>query len=467
MYTIGEIISATGGKMAGKYSHLEINGISTDSRTIHSGDLFIPLKGKRFDGHTFIDHAFKRGASATLVLNQYINKLDREYLRERIVIQVEDTLRALQGLANMHRRRYNIPVIAITGSNGKTTTKEMAYRILKNNLVTLRNEGNINNHIGVPLTIFKLSSHHQTFLVEMGISLKGEMRELCSIALPTIGLITNIGPTHLETLGGIEDVARAKGELAEFIETRCGTLILNVDDPFLARLIPNLKCNLLTYGIVSEAKIRGFHAGLKEDYGESLTIKRNDGEIDILLKLFGRHNIYNALAAAAIATYFNIGLDEIKRGLEGFIPVPMRSETLRLKKGTMIINDSYNANPASMRCAISTLAALKGKGTTIGVFGDMLELGTSSKDAHSDLGRFAARSGIDRLILFGEMAPQILKGAKDAGMDEYRIRICDNRDDIPQLLLEMVDKDDTILIKGSRGMGLDSVVKKLLTLEVA
>lgn len=467
MYTIEEIISATDGKMTGKFSHREIAGISADSRTINRGDLFIPLKGKSFDGHAFIDQAFKRGASATLISNRYINKLEKGILRERIVIRVEDTLKALQVLANMHRRRYNIPIIAITGSNGKTTTKEMAYRILKKSLVTLRNEGNINNYIGVPLTIFRLSSHHQAFLVEMGISLKGEMRELCSIALPTIGVITNIGPAHLETLGSIEDVARAKGELAEFIEANGGGLILNADDPFLAGLIPNLKCNLLTYGIVSDAKIRGLRAGLKEGYGESFIVKRYDGEVDVLLKLYGKHNVYNALAAAAAATYLDIGLDDIKSGLEGFIPVPMRSEAIRLKRGTMIINDSYNANPASMRCAISTLAALKGKGTAIGVFGDMLELGTSSKDAHSELGRFVASSGIDRLILFGEMAPQILKGAKDAGMDEYRIRICDNRDDIPKLLLEMAGKDDAILVKGSRGMGLDSVVKKLLTLEVA
>lgn len=465
MITIDEIISITGGAIVGEYSRTEINGVSTDSRTINPGNLFIPLKGKRFDGHTFIDKAFKSGASSTLISKEYINNLNRESLRGRIVIQVEDTLKALQSLANMHRRRYNIPVIAITGSNGKTTTKEMAYSILNNGLITLRNEGNLNNHVGVPLTVFRLSAHHQAFLVEMGISLKGEMRELCQIALPTIGLITNIGPTHLETLGSIEDVARAKWELAEFIDAKGGSLILNADDLFLAGLIPDLKCNLLTYGIDSNAKIRGLRACLKEGYGESFTIKRHDGEVDILLKLFGRHNIYNALAAAAIATCIDFKLDEIKKGLEGFIPVPLRSETMRLKKGTMIINDSYNANPASMRCAISTLKALKGRGMAIAVLGDMLELGAFSKDAHLELGRFTASVGIDRLILFGEMALQIQKGAKEAGMDHGSIRICNNRDDIPRLLIEMAGEDDTILVKGSRGMGLDAVVKELLTIE--
>ncbi len=338
---------------------------------------------------------------------------------------------------------------------------------MNNSLKTLRNEGNLNNYIGVPLTIFKLSPDHQAFIAEMGISIKGELSELCKIALPTKGVITNIGPTHLETLGSIEGVAEAKYELARFTEATGGCLILNGDDPYLARLIPDIKADLLTYGMEKEAKIRGVRSDLKEGYGESLIIRRYDGETDIQLRLFGRHNIYNALAAAAIATSLGFRLDEIKRGLEGFVPVPLRSETVRLRKGTMIINDSYNANPASMRCAISTLGEVKGRGMAIAVLGDMLELGASSMDAHLEIGRFTATCGIDRLILYGDMAAQIQKGAKDAGMDQKSIRICGNKDDIPQLLLEMAGKDDAILVKGSRGMGLDSVVKKLLTCEAA
>ncbi|MEK6576904.1 MAG: UDP-N-acetylmuramoyl-tripeptide--D-alanyl-D-alanine ligase [Nitrospirota bacterium] len=467
MFTLDEIISATVGKSVGKKSRTEINGVSTDSRNINPGDLFVPLKGKKFDGHIFIDQAFKMGASSALISNEYISTINKELLGGRIVIQVEDTLMALQGLAAMHRRRFNIPVIAVTGSNGKTTTKEMAYSILNNSLKTLRNEGNLNNYIGVPLTIFKLSPDHQAFIAEMGISIKGELSELCKIALPTKGVITNIGPTHLETLGSIEGVAEAKYELARFTEATGGCLILNGDDPYLARLIPDIKADLLTYGMEKEAKIRGVRSDLKEGYGESLIIRRYDGETDIQLRLFGRHNIYNALAAAAIATSLGFRLDEIKRGLEGFVPVPLRSETVRLRKGTMIINDSYNANPASMRCAISTLGEVKGRGMAIAVLGDMLELGASSMDAHLEIGRFTATCGIDRLILYGDMAAQIQKGAKDAGMDQKSIRICGNKDDIPQLLLEMAGKDDAILVKGSRGMGLDSVVKKLLTCEAA
>ncbi len=487
MFSVKEILQATGGKLLHGKSGLNFRAVSIDSRTIRKGDLFIALGGDRFDGHSFIAEVFRKGASGAVVDRQ--KRFDRN-AGDKILIGVSDTLRALQEIAHFHRKRFDIPVVGITGSNGKTTTKEMAASILARKMRILKTEGNLNNHIGVPLTLLTLNRTHRLALVEMGINHRGELKRLCEIARPSMGLITNIGPTHLEFLRNIEGVAKAKGELLQGLDEKSPAL-LNADDPFTARFRRLARGPVVTFGfgenideelpdfqaIGMTPRPRGFFFQLNFRHRENIPMRAGlkksrlkrplpEGEgtaekIGIQLAVSGRHNVYNASGAAAIATLAGVDPVDIKKGLESFEPVRLRSQMIRWR-GIRILNDSYNANPASMRSALDTLNQIRGAGRAIAVLGDMLELGGRSEAAHREIGREAKKLGIDYVITVGELAGAIGREAVRSGMPKDRVAVCGDLSEGLSVLKKMTRDRDTILVKGSRGMKMEKIVEGLM-----
>lgn len=450
IFTLYEIAEATGGRLIGEGGE-EVSAVSTDSRQVAPGELFVPLVGERFDGHDFIDSAAARGVTAFVASEAWLSA--HALPAGCCAVAVTDTLRALGDLAAFHRRRFDLKVVAITGSNGKTTTKEMLARILAQTGPGLRTEGNLNNLIGLPLTLFRLTGRDRWAVVEIGMSEFGEIDRLAEIADPQVGIITNAFPAHLESLGSVEGVAKAKGEL--FLRLKPGSVaVYNVDDPLVSACPTHLNVTRLTFGLrgaeVSSAEIKS-HGKL----GESFTLRLPDGELPVILKAFGRHNIYNALAAAAAAHALGVPGEVIRRGLEEFTPYDKRFQ-LEEVAGVTLIDDSYNANPASMAAALTTLHELAAGGRCAAVLGDMLELGLGTEAAHRELGGKAA-AAVERLYLLGELAAEIRKGALEAGLPAERVLHAQSHEEIAGELLSWLEPGDCVLFKGSRGMKMEKV----------
>jgi UDP-N-acetylmuramoyl-tripeptide--D-alanyl-D-alanine ligase len=440
------------GKMAG----LEIKGVSIDSRTIREGELFVAIKGDRFDGHDFVPEVIQRGAWGAMV--------DRTALEARFlvlgglknILPVEDTLTALQEMAYNHRRQFTVPVVGITGSNGKTTTKEMLAGILQQQGPVLKNEGNLNNHIGVPLTLLRLNAGHKAAVVEMGMSAVGEINALARFVGPDIGVITNIGPAHLEFLKSMDLVAQAKGELFNHLKSG-GTAVLNADDRYFDMLKKKFGGRVLSFGIDTRCDVRASDILQEKDFTDFM-IRSDGSSMKVRLRAVGKHNVYNALAAAAAALAVGMSLDAVKSGLDDFVPTAMRSE-IRQIQGRTVFADCYNANPASMEAALATLVSLKSGKKAIAVLGDMLELGAIAFDAHRAIGATAARLGVDLVITVGQLAKQVGKGAIDAGMPKDRVLEAGSHAEAAVLLKELSQPGDAVLIKGSRGMKMEKILE--------
>lgn len=446
--TVAEI---TGGYLVQNGASVELQGFSTDSRTLQPGDLFIPLRGEHFDGHDYLQQAIQSGAAACL---------SEEMIGGLLVpvIKVSDTLKALGNLAAAVRGRFPGPVIGITGTSGKTTCKEMLAAILEANGPGLKSAGNFNNLIGVPLTLFGLQPEHRWAVVEMGMSARGEIARLAEIAAPNIGLITNIGAGHLENFEGISGVARAKGEL--FISLPAGgTALINADDPEISRLPVANGVQKILFGTSRDALIRA--EGIKAlDGSVSFQLIIDGVGQRVMLPLPGRHNVSNALGAAAAATVLGVGLKEIVAGLEAFQLCPGRMELLELPDDIVVLNDSYNANPLSVHAALDALHDLGSPGRRIAVLADMLELGKSAQELHHQIGRLAAGRA-DWLFTYGPLAEEIAKGAMDAGLSDDRVFVTRSHDELAGRLLEVVRPGDRVLIKGSRGMRMEKVTAAL------
>lgn len=462
-FTLEEIKKITEGKvLKGDMKHC-FKDISIDSRKIERGDLFIAIKGDNFDGHDFVCEALNRGADGAIISKREL--WDGEALSDKksglmpCIILVKDTLDALQKISEYHRDKVSITFIGITGSNGKTTSKEMIASVLGTRLSVLKNEGNYNNHIGVPLTLLRLKPSHDIGVVEMGMSGLGEIRRLCEIAKPSIGVLTNISGVHLEFLGSVERVKEAKGELVDFIDQK-GTVILNADDPNVMDLKKRVKGRVLTYGIGSDADMKAKNIRDLGVDGVAFLLIVEDREIEVSLPLIGRYNISNALAAAAVGAVCNIGIEDIKRGLESFRGIPMRMELCSLDD-IKIINDSYNANPSSMERAVETLSHLNKKGRSFMVVGDMLELGDSAEDAHRKIGKLIAGKSIDFLIAVGEMAAFIGEEALKNKMREKNVFLCKTVDEAVERIDKELKSGDIVLVKGSRSTRMDRVIEKL------
>jgi UDP-N-acetylmuramoyl-tripeptide--D-alanyl-D-alanine ligase len=445
--TLQEIARITGGTLSPSGARATVTAISTDSRTVGRGELFVPLRGDRFDGHDFLGQAARKGAAACL---------SEEVLAgfPVPVIRVEDTLVAMGSLAASLRRDFSGPVIAVTGSSGKTTTKEMLSAILSLSDVGLKTAGNFNNLIGLPLTLFRLEPRHRWAILEMGMSARREIARLAEIADPTVGVITNVGPAHLETLLNLDGVARAKGELFAALKPG-GTAVINADDELVAQLPVANGVRRLLFGTSPEAQVRAEEI---EVTGEAVRFRLllPEGERFVTLKVPGRHNVSNALAAAAAAASVGVGIDLIVRGLENFTPVSGRMEVVRGEDGVLFIEDGYNANPLSVRVALEALDEMGGSGRRVAVLGDMLELGSGSDGFHREAGWVAARR-CDYLLLMGGMAEHTSAGARERGMQSDRVRVVGSHDEAAEHLRRILRPGDRVLIKGSRGMKMEKI----------
>ena len=453
-FTLQEIAEATGGSMTGEPGAVA-TAVSTDSRRVAAGALFVALRGERFDGHDFIAEAAQRGVALFLVDRAWQDAGRLPTGCSAVV--VPDTLRALGDLAAWHRRRFKIPVIAVTGSNGKTTTKEMLARILTQTGAGLKTEGNLNNLIGLPLTLLRLTGRERWAVVELGMSAFGEIDRLAEIASPEVGIITNAFAAHLETLGSVDGVARAKGEL--FLRLKPGSFaVYNLDDPRVSGCPTAAGVTRLAFGLrgaeVSSASIKSLGKT-----GESFTLRLPQEEQPVLLKAFGRHNVYNALAAAAAAHALGICGEQIRAGLEEFTPYDKRFQ-LEEVAGVTLIDDSYNANPASMAAALAALQEVRESGRSAAVLGDMLELGAGTEAAHWELGTLAAGS-VERLYLLGSLAGQVAAGAIEAGLPPASVLVARDHDELSRELLSWIKPGDCVLFKGSRGMRMELVAQSV------
>jgi UDP-N-acetylmuramoyl-tripeptide--D-alanyl-D-alanine ligase len=440
-----------------RFERMEIKGVSIDSRTIKKGELFVAIKGPRFDGHDFVPEVIKNGAWGALVERSELEAKYASLGGLRNILAVEDTIFTLQEMSQMHRKKFAIPVIGITGSNGKTTTKEMLASILKQRGSVLKNEGNLNNHIGVPLTLLKLDTRHKFAAVEMGMSALGEIDALARLVRPDVGVITNIGPAHLEFLGTMDIVAQAKAELLGNLKMG-GTAVLNADDRYFTALRNKYGGRVLSFGIENKADVSASSILQGKDFTD-MTIEADDSRVNVRLPAVGKHNIYNALAAAAAATAVGMPLDAVKCGLEDFSPVAMRSE-LKQVKGRTVLADYYNANPDSVKAALETLISLRAGRKSVAVLGDMLELGDIAADAHREVGRTVAHLGVDILITMGSLAIYINEGALEEGMPKDRVIVAGSHSEAAALLKERSKNGDAVLIKGSRGMKMEKILEE-------
>ena len=458
--TVEEVLRATGGKLLQGKGDSSFQGISTDSRTVAEGELFIALKGLRFDGHHYALEALRKKAGGVLIEKDKVGDIRLNGYRSRAVIAVDDTLAALGDMARDWRHKYNTPLVALTGSNGKTTTKEMTAACLETTFPVLKTKGNLNNLIGVPLTLLTLTEKERVVVLEMGMNVPGEIRRLTEIAEPDVGLITNIQTVHLEGMGSLERLKEEKGELFRRMR-RDGTILVNGDDPRVVDLAGDYPGQKITFGIEHPADIMAKEIRLNGAEGTSFTLILDGEATEVHLRLLGRHFVPNALSAMAVACLFGVEVSRAREALENFQFFPMRMEVIPLRGGETLINDAYNANPYSTKVALETLVEAKGMGRAIAVLGDMLELGSLTKEAHEQIGKRVSELSVDFLLAMGEEASVVVESAIRHGLPAEKARIVESHSEAISLLRQMIQNGDWILVKGSRKMAMEEIVKGL------
>jgi UDP-N-acetylmuramoyl-tripeptide--D-alanyl-D-alanine ligase len=453
--TVNEILEATGGKLLTENSKT-FSGVSIDSRSISDGEVFFAIKGEKFDGHDFLDSALEKCDGA--VLHSHAESLPGE----KVLIHVDDTLQSLQDLAHFLRMKRNVPVVAVTGSNGKTTTKEIIYSILSERYKTLRTMGNFNNHIGLPLTLLKLETDDELIVLEMGMNSPGEIRRLCEIAVPSHAVITNIGTAHMGRLGSREAIRDAKLEILEGLNVA----VVNADDDFLLQGINNARNyrgRLVTFGIVNEAHVMARNVRPSSHGSDFDLAIKEEGSVTVSLGIHGQFNIYNALAAAAASTSLGVSIAEIQKSLETFTGFPMRFEMIR-KGGINVINDSYNANPSSMKESLRGLILVGAMGRRVAVLGDMSELDEFSEEEHTNIGRVVSELRVDVFVAIGEKmglaAKESMKVENVKPIQEVYSFI--NVASAEKAIMEILKDGDTVLVKGSRAMSMEKIVEDIV-----
>mgnify|MGYP003972438957 FL=1 len=433
-------------------------GVSINSRTVVRGELFVCIKGDRFDGHDFLADVIEKKVGGIIISDP--EKLPSKPVRseeEPFVIHVQDTLKALQDLASFQRKRFPFQVVAITGTNGKSTTKEMIASILETKFKTLKTQGNLNNHIGVPLTLLKREPSHEMGVLELGMSAAGEIKRLAEIAQPDIGVITNISEGHLVQLKSLKDIQSAKGELFDAL-TEQSTAIVNADDPLVLELARSLRAKTVTFGIDQPADVRASEIENKDNLGFQFKVSLFDKTLSVRLPYLGYCNIYNALAALATGYSLGIKEDAMTRGLENYQRMSQRNEKIQHKE-IDLINDSYNANPRSMTEALKTLDNFKTQGRRIFVIGDMLELGDRSITAHQKLGEEIAASKTNILIALGKLASLSAKSAQALAGEKIQILELASHQEAAEFLTQEAVSGDCVMFKGSRGAAMEKVLQ--------
>lgn len=444
-----------------------LKGISTDSRKICRGELFLALVGEKFDGHDFALRAIRKGAAGLVVEQNQWERITREGTispkdyQDRVVIIVGDTLKALGDMAAWWRHEHKVNVVAITGSAGKTTTKEMTAGILEHKTRTLKNQGNMNNLIGLPLSLLKLKREHENAVLEMGMNRPGEIGRLTDIANPDLGLITNVGAAHLEGVGDIRGVARAKAELVQHISPRAKVLV-NGDDNLLMETVTPLRKDLMTFGLGEANRVRAENIKDHDRQGLSFRIAYEDISFPVRLRAQGLHNVMDAVAAAAIGLCLNRSADDIIKGLWDFQGLKGRFTVMTLPGGVVLVDDTYNANPSSLRAALASLGSFVGKeGRIIVGLGEMMELGDAAAEAHREAGRMIAGLRVRYFVATGQHAHEMIAGAVESGLPDNRTEIVETQGEMLASIKKRVQKGDLIFLKGSRKMALERVVEGL------
>ncbi|MDP8257420.1 MAG: UDP-N-acetylmuramoyl-tripeptide--D-alanyl-D-alanine ligase [Candidatus Alcyoniella australis] len=458
-FNIGLIVGAANARPAIKGRRKEFSGISTDTRTLKPGELFVALKGPNFDGHKFLDKALERGAGGLMV---HRGEASRVAGCRMHVLEVDDTLYALGEIARQILALTRIPVVGITGSVGKTTCKEMLAAVLEQHYgrEVLRTRGNFNNLIGLPLTVFNLKPDHPAAVLEMGMNRVGEISRLAQIASPDIGVVTNISPVHLETLKTLAAVARAKGELFDRFGPR-NTAVINRDDRRAMLLVRGRDFKVVTFGKHRDADVRATQIRNLGFDGITAKLQIGGETLELSLSTYGAHSVYNALAAAAAAHVLGASPLLIRDSLEAFKPQAMRSRIVELRRKVRLIDDTYNANPRSMLAALEVLQTLGENRRTVAVLGEMLELGSHARAAHQQIGVAAGQHKVDRLLLLGEHARDAADAAIQAGMSKRAVRVIKDREAAVQWLADNLEPGDVVLVKGSRGMRMELIVRGL------
>ncbi len=453
---VSDIINATGGDLVSGSPLSPFARISTDTRTIQKGDMFFALDGVNYDGHNFVEQAILNGAGGAVISNR--KKLANSRIAsfgKNALIEVADTLKALGDLAKLYRSSLQTKFIAVTGSNGKTTTKDMIYHVLSNFKSVSRSRKSFNNFIGVPLTIFDVDVTRDFCVVEMGTNAPGEIGRLSEIILPNFAVLTNISYTHLEGLCSIEGVANAK---SEFIDNMAedGVLITNTDDDWCNRIASRFKGEVVSFGFNKNANIKASNVK-RNDTGFDFTV---NGSINVSLPILGKHNVYNALAVMAMCDVIGINMENICDKFLDFKLPFMRMEK-HVYGDIVVINDGYNSNPASMTAALEELSQLKVSGRKVLICGDMLELGDHTEKLHKEIGTKVANKNIDLLWTVGSFSRFVAEGAIASGMSQDKILSFETSEEVCFSVSSQLRKGDTILIKGSRKIKLESVLGQI------
>ncbi len=453
-FAVSAAIEATHARIRQEGSVRHFTGVTTDTRKLKQGALFCALEGENFNGHDFVSAAFRKGAAGVVVAKGHSIK----FPKKRWVLAVNDTLDALGDLAMAWRQQFDLPIIGVTGSNGKTTTKSLIAQVLDKRFTVLKTAKNYNNLIGVPWTLFRLTGRHRMAVIEMGMNTPGEIDRLAQITQPQIGVLTNVARAHLEGVGSLTSVGRAKAELLKRLPPD-GLAVINADDPRVLKLARYSRAQVLTYGFGPNANFRGRRFKGQGFEGSSFEVKLNKKWKQIQLNIPGRYNALNALAAIAIASHFKIPGTVIAQSLKNVKLPTGRMTRIKLRNGTLIIDDCYNANPDSVLSALSILKTSKRR--KIVILGDMLELGKHSRRAHREIGEATARAGANELYAVGDWSADIASGARKAGMTAAQIHTCADAKEASRMIRGEVLKGDLVLVKGSRGIHLEKVVSTI------
>ncbi|MFS0864829.1 UDP-N-acetylmuramoyl-tripeptide--D-alanyl-D-alanine ligase [Fredinandcohnia sp. 179-A 10B2 NHS] len=447
--TLAEIEQMSlGKKLDPQFKDIVIEGVSIDTRTISSGNLYIPIIGETFNGHQFVNAAIENGAAAVLWGENEPNPP-----QNIPVIYVDDTLISLQTLSKNYLDQLAIKVVGITGSNGKTTTKDMVTSVLSTTLRVQKTEGNFNNHIGLPLTILRLREDTEVAVLEMGMSSRGEIEFLSRLARPEVAVITNIGESHMLDLGSREGIAEAKLEIVDGLASD-GVLIYHGDEPLLAERVKDMKISTVTFGESTENDL--YPLKIKQE-NEGTYFTSNEKDSELYIPVLGKHNVNNALAAIAVAKHFNLSWINIEAGLRQIKITNMRLELSEGVNGIKLINDAYNASPLSMKAAISLIHDLQPTGKKIVVLGDMLELGEREIEYHEEIGRFLQADKVDYVFTYGKLGEHIATGAKE-NFSADKVLAFQDKEQLIQELRNILSEGDILLVKGSRGMKLEEVI---------
>lgn len=451
-----DIIAGTGGTLITRADGPSLfTGISVDSRTVRPGQVFFAIRGENHDGHDHLKEASDRGAALAVVDSEF--DADPKRVPPMALAVVRDTVKALQGLAGHWRGLRDVPLIAVVGSVGKTTTKEMAASVISTMGPCLKNPGNLNNHIGLPLSLMELSDFHRYAVVELGSNTLGEIALLSSISKPVGAVITRLGWAHLEGFGDPDSLLREKGSVLDELP-RSGWCALNTNDPGFGRLRERAECTIVEYGFDSgDVTASEIQLGVET----SFVLKTPSGREQVTLKAFGKHFVENALAAVAGALPLGVSQEQITGALHNWRPMQQRGRIFEPRPGISFIDDTYNANPLSVETALESLAALRSKGVTVAVLGEMKELGEFSAEGHTRVGAAAGRLGVDYLVVVGESAGLAAEGARGAGMDKERVFVCRDDVDAARTLSPLLAPGVWVLFKGSRAARMEKIMERL------